>query len=139
MPCLPVHALAFPELTTIARAVCRAATFALSFTGAADTRFVVNVPATAAGVSETISARSGLAPLSDPLPVPSVLMPQNTAAASKPRGAQMESGIIFKVISLGRVPKVFQRMDFVRVAHASRVLVAAFRRNTFFHDAASLR
>ena len=57
-PRLPVQAFAFPELTTMARARFPAACFALTFTGAAQTWFVVNIPATAAGTSETISARS---------------------------------------------------------------------------------
>ena len=88
-----MQAFAFPELTTIARAAFRAADFALSLTGAAHTRFVVNIPATAAGTSETIIARSGFRPFSEPLPVPSVLMLQNTAADRNPAGAQIDPDI----------------------------------------------
>jgi hypothetical protein len=81
IPCFPVQAFAFPEFTTIARARLRAAQVALTFTGAAQTRLVVNIPATAAGTSDTIKPRSRFTPLSDPFPVPSVLIPQCTAAA----------------------------------------------------------
>src|SRR5205807_364057 len=68
---------------------------ALIFTGGAQTRFVVNTPAAAAGKSDTIRARSSLRPFSEPLPVPSFLMSQKTAAHRKPRGAQMDAGICF--------------------------------------------
>ena len=44
-------------------------------------------PATVAGTSDTISARSRFCPLSEPLPVPRRLMSQNTPLARKPRGA----------------------------------------------------
>src|SRR5580693_4820140 len=89
-PCAPVAALAFPEFTTIARANFLAARCRLIFTGAAQTWLVVNIPATAAGTSETINAKSFLRPFSEPLPVPSLLMSQKTAAHLKPRGAQIE-------------------------------------------------
>src|SRR5215472_2338320 len=45
------------------------------------------MPATVAGISDTMSARSRLFPLSDPLPVPRRLMSQKTPAALKPLGA----------------------------------------------------
>ena len=61
-----------------------------TFTGAAQTWLVVNIPATVAGVSETMSARSRFWPLFEPLPVPSFLMSQNTPLARKPLGATME-------------------------------------------------
>ena len=70
-----------------------AAHFALTFTGAAQTWFAVNIPATAAGTSETISARSSFFPFSEPLPVPSRLMSQKTAAARNPSGAQIDPGV----------------------------------------------
>src|SRR5438105_15254127 len=92
-PWRPVHALAFPEFTTIARASSLRACCRLIFTGAAQTWLVVNTPATAAGVSETIKARSRFCPFSEPLPVPTFLMSQKTAAHLKPRGAQIEPGI----------------------------------------------
>src|SRR5438128_3866484 len=88
-----MQAFAFPELTTIARANFLAARRPLIFTGAAQTWLVVNIPATAAGRSETIRARSRFCPFSDPLPVPSFLMSQKTEAHLKPRGAQIEPGI----------------------------------------------
>jgi hypothetical protein len=88
--------LAFPELTTIARANFLAAFRALTFTGAAQTWLVVNIPATAAGMSDTINARSSFRPFSEPFPVPMRLMSQNTAATLNPRGAQMEPGICLK-------------------------------------------
>src|SRR5205085_10608340 len=83
---------AFPEFTTIDRANFLVARWRLIFTGAAQTWFVVNIPATTAGMSEMISARSSFRPFSEPLPVPSFLMSQKTAAHLKPRGAQMEPG-----------------------------------------------
>jgi len=89
-PWRPVHALAFPEFTTIARASSLRTCCRLIFTGAAQTWFVVNTPATTAGISETIKARSRFCPFSEPLPVPSFLMSQKTAAHLKPRGAQIE-------------------------------------------------
>src|SRR5205807_10576449 len=91
-PWRPVHALAFPEFTTIARASSLRACCWLIFTGAAQTWLVVNTPATAAGASETIKAKSRFCPFSEPLPVPSFLMSQKTAAHLKPRGAQIEPG-----------------------------------------------
>jgi hypothetical protein len=99
-PGRPVHAFAFPEFTTIARAVFRAAHFALTFTGGAQTLFVVNIPATVAGTSEMIRARSFLRPFSEPWPVPSLLISQKTAAALKPRGAQIEPGMVLKRFAL---------------------------------------
>src|SRR5271156_6804802 len=63
------------------------------FTGAAQTWFVVNIPATVAGVAETMSARSRFGPLFEPLPVPSFLMSQKTPLARKPLGATREPGI----------------------------------------------
>ena len=60
---------------------------------------VVNIPAIAAGTSETISARSRFCPFSEPLPVPSSLMSQKTAAALKPRGSQIEPEIVLKLFS----------------------------------------
>src|ERR1043166_1312302 len=65
------------------------------FTGAAQTWLVVNMPATVAGTSETIRARSRFLPFSEPLPVPSRLMSQKTPEARKPLGATMEPGILF--------------------------------------------
>src|ERR1035437_2876826 len=98
IPCRPVQALAFPEFTTMAWADFRAARFALIFTGAAQTWLLVNIPATVAGTSETIRARSRFFPLSDPLPVPSFLMSQKTAAVLKPSGAQMDPGIFLTTL-----------------------------------------
>src|ERR1700693_60943 len=43
-----------------------------------------------------MSARSRFFPFSDPLPVPSFLISQKTAAALKPRGAQIEPEIVLK-------------------------------------------
>ena len=74
-PCAPVQAFALPELTTVARAVPPRTTVRLSVTGAATTVFCVNMPATLAGVSDTISARSGL---------PDSLSPQAMPDARKP-------------------------------------------------------
>src|SRR5439155_21141759 len=48
------------------------------------------MPATAAGTSETIRARSRFLPFSEPLPVPRRLMSQKIPEARKPRGATME-------------------------------------------------
>src|SRR5882724_3280780 len=95
-PRAPVQALALPELTTMARAVDLFARGRLTLTGAAQTWLVVNSPATAAGVSETMSARSRLLPLLEPLPVPRCLMSQNTPAARKPLGAVTEPGMDLK-------------------------------------------
>src|ERR1700736_390813 len=106
IPCRPVQALAFPEFTTIARADCFAARCRVIFTGAAQTWLVVNTPATDAGTSDTIKARSRFRPFSEPLPVPSFLMSQKTAAHLKPGGAQIEPGIFrsgfFKSIQRSR-------------------------------------
>src|SRR5439155_2646666 len=63
-----------------------------TFTGAAQTWLVVNIPATVARTSETISARSRFLPFCEPLPVPSRLMSQKTPEARKPLGATMEPG-----------------------------------------------
>src|SRR6266404_6663786 len=103
-PWRPVQALAFPEFTTIARASSLRACCRLIFTGAAQTWFVVNIPATAAGVSETIKARSRFCPFSEPLPVPSFLMSQKTAAHLKPRGAQIEPEIFFHFLTVSYKP-----------------------------------
>src|SRR6185503_2133961 len=73
-----------------ARATPRFTCSAQTFTGAAQTWLVVNMPATVAGTSDTIRARSRFAPLFDPLPVPRRLMSQNTPLATNPRGAKME-------------------------------------------------
>src|SRR5688572_23345566 len=48
------------------------------------------MPATVAGTSERINARSRFGPLLEPLPVPRRLMSQNTPLATNPRGATME-------------------------------------------------
>src|SRR5437868_1881957 len=48
------------------------------------------MPATVAGASETMSARSRFGPLFEPLPVPSRLMSQKTPLARKPCGATIE-------------------------------------------------
>ena len=58
-PCLPVQALAIPELTTTACANAECSTICLSHsTGAAFTTLEVNVPATVQGALLTISAIS---------------------------------------------------------------------------------
>jgi len=88
-PCLPVQALALPEFTTTTCAVPFFTRSTQIFTGAAQTWFVVNIPATVAGVSETMSARSRFGPLFEPLPVPRRLMSQKTPLARKPFGATM--------------------------------------------------
>ena len=90
MPCLPVQALALPEFTTMACAMPFFTRGTQTFTGAAQIWFVVNMPATAAGTSETMSVRSRFLPLAEPLPVPSRLMSQKTPDARKPCGATME-------------------------------------------------
>ena len=59
-PCLPVQALALPELTTTAWARPLLTRSTHTFTGAAQAWLVVNMPATVAGTSETMSARSRL-------------------------------------------------------------------------------
>src|ERR1035437_4085387 len=64
-----------------------------TLTGAAQAWLVVNMPAAAAGASETMRARSRFFPLSEPLPVPRRLMSQKTPAARKPCGARIEPGI----------------------------------------------
>src|SRR6266496_5780113 len=65
---------------------------AQSLTGAAQTWLVVNMPATVAGSSERMNARSGLFPFWDPLPVPRRLISQNTPEARNPFGAVIEPG-----------------------------------------------
>src|ERR1017187_6187002 len=89
-PCLPVQALALPVLTTTACATLFFTRSTHTFTGAAQTWLVVNMPATVAGTSDTISARSRFWPLFEPLPVPRRLMSQNTPLARKPLGATTE-------------------------------------------------
>src|SRR5438309_9337951 len=89
----PVAAFAFPEFTTIPRAKSFAAALRLTFTGAAQIWFVVNTPATAAGTSETIKARSHFCPFSEPLPVPSFLMSQKSEEHLKLLGAHIEPEI----------------------------------------------
>src|SRR5262245_47204485 len=61
-----------------------------TFTGAAQIWLVVNMPATVAGTSETIRARSRFLPFSEPLPVPRRLMSQKIPLAINPRGATMD-------------------------------------------------
>jgi hypothetical protein len=97
MPWRPVQALALPELATTTCAVPRATRGRQSFTGAAHTWLVVNMPATVAGTSEAIRARSRFLPLSEPLPVPRRLMSQNTPAARKPWGATTPPSISFQL------------------------------------------
>src|SRR2546421_12166032 len=65
------------------------------------------MPATVAGTSETINARSRFLPLFEPLPVPSRLMSQNTPEAKKPLGAVTEPGMEVKklFIEQNRWPK----------------------------------
>ena len=77
-PCFPVHAFAFPALTTIARALLRRIWRRVSCTGAAWTRFVVKTPAAVAGRSETIIPRSGF---------PLGFKPHATPDALKPSGS----------------------------------------------------
>src|SRR5262245_8647855 len=102
IPWLPVQALAFPELTTMAWATPFFTRVAQTFTGAAQTWFVVNIPATVAGASEVMRAKSGFLPLLDPLPVPRRLMSQNTPAARKPSGATIEPGMSVKVFFISQ-------------------------------------
>ncbi len=97
MPCRPVQALALPELMTMACATPRFTRSMQTFTGAAQTWLVVNMPATVAGTSETMSARSRFWPFVEPLPVPSRLMSQNTPLARKPCGATIEPLISLNV------------------------------------------
>ncbi len=101
-PCLPVQALALPELATMAWARPRPTRSRQTFTGAAQVWLVVNMPAAVAGTSDTINARSRLWPFSDPLPVPSRLISQNTPDARKPRGATIEPSISVIVHTLYR-------------------------------------
>src|SRR6185369_443510 len=92
-PCRPVQALALPELTTMAWPIPDPTRLAHTFTGAAQTWLVVNIPATTAGTVDTINARSRFGPLLEPLPVPRRLMSQNTPPARKPWGETIEPGI----------------------------------------------
>src|ERR1700748_1937880 len=59
------------------------------------------MPATVAGVSETINAMSRFWPLFEPLPVPMRLMSQNTPLARKPLGAMMEPPIFLNECFIG--------------------------------------
>ena len=81
IPSFPVQALAFPELTTMARQRPRLSTRFCreSKTGAAATRFVVKTPAAVvAGESEKISAKSNASRV--------FLIPAATAAPRNPGG-----------------------------------------------------
>src|SRR5271170_6749106 len=71
-----------------------------TFPGAAQTWFVVNIPETVAGISETMSARSRFLPFCEPLPVPRRLMSQKTPPARKPFGAMIEPGISLNIFSI---------------------------------------
>jgi hypothetical protein len=84
-PASPVQALAFPELAITARSVPAAVCSLLTITLAACTRFVVNTPAAAQGLSDTISARSRFAE--------DALIPQRMPPALKPLGAHTPPGI----------------------------------------------
>ena len=86
-PSSPVHALAQPLLTTMARVAPpeRARCSRETITGAAVARLVVKTAAACAGASETSSARS-----SPPL----ALMPALVPAARKPRGAVTPPGMV---------------------------------------------
>ena len=86
-PASPVQALAFPELAIIARSVPAAACSLLTMTLAACTRFVVNTPAAAHGLSDTISARSRL--------FEDALIPHRMPPALKPLGAHTPPEISF--------------------------------------------
>src|SRR5687768_2868035 len=55
------------------------------------------MPATVAGTSDTISARSNFFPLLEPLPVPMRLMSQKTPETRKPCGAATEPAICFNL------------------------------------------
>src|SRR5579872_5728927 len=77
-PRRPVAALAHPALTTTPREVPERTRSRVTRTGAAQALWVVNVPAAAAGVSETTSTRS--------LP-PLALIPAATPAARNPAAA----------------------------------------------------
>src|ERR1035438_9572319 len=61
------------------------------------------MPATVAGASETMRARSRFFPLSEPLPVPRRLMSQKTPAARKPCGARIEPGIAVSLAFMGAI------------------------------------
>src|SRR5205823_423966 len=111
----------------MARADFLAARWRLIFTGAAQTWFVVNIPATAAGTSETINARSSFRPFSEPLPVPSFLMSQKTDAHLKPRGAQIE-------------PEIRLNPDFISGdCRRPRLPISAPRRDSFGEEFAIAR
>jgi hypothetical protein len=70
MPPTPVQAFAQPELTTTPRILPLCECFIETFTGAALTALVVNVAATSAGTSETMSARSFARPSFNPQAMP---------------------------------------------------------------------
>ena len=93
MPSSPVHALAQPLFTTMARAAppLRARCSRDTTTGAASARFVVNTAAACAGASETSSARS-----SSRL----ALMPALTPAARKPSGVVTPPGMVETVAAI---------------------------------------
>src|SRR5579871_5721475 len=95
MPSGPVQALALPLLATIAHALPDFACFMLNFTGAAFTWFVVNVAATVAGLSETMSAMS----LS-----PEALIPPARPAARNPRGAVTQPSTRLHELFMAEVP-----------------------------------
>ena len=90
-PCSPVAALAFPALTTTARMSLDGNRSRHHFTGAAQTRLVVNVPATEQGPSATSKARSS---------PPEGLMPAFTAPARNPWGMNNEIGSLIALTNL---------------------------------------
>ena len=104
-PVSPVAALALPALMTIARMLDDGTRARSHFTGAAHTRFVVNVPAAEQGPSATIAARSS---------PPEGLIPAFVADARNPRGMfrggcsamMLRSLSGFEGPSLGRVAAV---------------------------------
>jgi len=57
----------------------------------------VNIPATVAGVSETISARSRFLPFCEPLPVPSFFDVAKHAAGAKAFGRDDGAGNFFEL------------------------------------------
>ena len=71
-PSAPVAALALPALMTMARMLAEGSRARSHFTGAAQTRFSVNVPAAEQGASDTSRVKSR---------APDGLMPALTAAA----------------------------------------------------------
>src|SRR4051794_474851 len=82
-PQVPVAALALPALTTTARTRSEGTRARSHFTGAAQTRLVVNVPAAAHGPSATKTARSN---------PPDGLIPARVAPARNPRGIDHSEG-----------------------------------------------